>query len=147
MPRVLLQQFRQWHSQARTERDGFGAVGEQLREGRMPREQAHDEGKDRNEGAEDTPRLGPLVTSPQEPLTKEELNTVAEARSADETDRVAVTFKVSEEGYVPSGVTVRAQISRTIFTAQVTREDIDRLQQDPKVISIGTAKEIRPAEG
>jgi hypothetical protein len=113
----------------------------------MPREQAHDKGKDREQDAEDTPRLGPLVTSPQEPLTKEELNTVAEARSAGATDRVAVTFKVSEEGYVPAGVTVRAQISPTIFTAEVTREEIDRLERDPKVISIGTAKEIRPAEG
>ena len=44
-------------------------------------------------------------------------------------------------------MTVRAQISPTIFTAEVTREEIDRLQEDPKVISIGTAKEIRPAEG
>lgn len=112
----------------------------------MPREPAHDEGKDWEQDAEAAPRLGPLVTTPQEQLTKEELNTVAEARSADATDRVAVICKVSEAGYVPAGVTVRAQISPTIFTAELTRDDIDRLQQDPKVISIGTAKEIRPAE-
>jgi hypothetical protein len=55
-------------------------------------------------------------------------------------------MRVSEEDYVPSAVTVRARISPTIFTAELTREEIDRLQGDPKVVSVGTAKDIRPAQ-
>ena len=112
----------------------------------MPREQAHDDENHANQDTESPPRLGPLSTSSEDDFSKEELNIAAEARSADGTERTAVIMKVSEVGYVPAGVTVRAQISPTIFTAELTREDIDRLHVDPKVISIGTAKEIRPAE-
>ncbi|MGD9892762.1 MAG: hypothetical protein AB7R89_26495 [Dehalococcoidia bacterium] len=112
----------------------------------MPRERAHENEERTDQDAEAPPRLGPLTTSPEDELGKEELNITAEALSAGSSDRVAVVMRVSEESYVPAGVAVRARISPTIFTAELTREEIDRLQRDPKLVSIGTARDVRPAQ-
>lgn len=49
---------------------------------------------------------------------------------------VVATVKVSTEGYIPSGVKVRTQVSPSIFTASISHEVLDHLEGDPCVVSI-----------
>jgi hypothetical protein len=93
------------------------------------------------------PKLGRLEELPQEDLSRFELDVRREARGSEGGDPVAVIVKVAEAGYVPPGVQVRSQIAPQMFTAEVRRVDLERLQQDPRVVSVGTAKPLRPQEG
>ena len=55
---------------------------------------------------------------------------------------LVATVKVANEGYVPSGIEVRTWISPLIFTANIPREILDRLEGDPAVVSIETAYKL-----
>ncbi len=56
---------------------------------------------------------------------------------------LVATVKVAKEGYVPSGVEVRTWISPLIFTANIPREILDRLESDPDVVSIEPVYKLR----
>ncbi|MGJ5676386.1 MAG: hypothetical protein ACR9NN_22740 [Nostochopsis sp.] len=55
---------------------------------------------------------------------------------------IAITVKVTEDGYIPNFVNLRAQISPKLFTATVTERDLHRLEADPRVISLGTPRRL-----
>jgi len=59
---------------------------------------------------------------------------------------VSVLLKVSEAGYVPAGVTVRATFSRKLYSAELPFSALKRLAADRKVVSVGTAKAVRIPE-
>ena len=73
---------------------------------------------------------------------KVQLNTLSVASNGEWTEVTAIV-KVTEAGYVPSGIDVRAQIAPNLFTAKMHREDIDRLDQDPRVVSIDTGRRLQ----
>jgi len=106
-----------------------------------------------SEPKDDTPAIKPgastlgniTKSSPERP-TKLEPDTAREAHKGESSGKIAVIIKVAEEGYVPPGVKVRAQIDPRIFTAEIDQEDIARLQSDSRIVSIGTAKPLRPLE-
>jgi uncharacterized membrane protein YhiD involved in acid resistance len=56
---------------------------------------------------------------------------------------LVATVKVAKEGYVPSGIEVRTWVSPLIFTANISREILDRLESDPAVVSIEPAYKLR----
>ena len=58
-------------------------------------------------------------------------------------DPLVATVKVSQEGYVPSGVEVRARISPLIFTANIPLNVLEQLQQDPAVVAIEANYKLR----
>ncbi|MCX6592996.1 MAG: hypothetical protein NTZ56_15865 [Acidobacteria bacterium] len=51
-------------------------------------------------------------------------------------------IRVTEEGYVPPGVTVRARIDATLFTASFPEELLATLEQDAKVASVEVSKRL-----
>ena len=53
------------------------------------------------------------------------------------------TVRVSQEGYVPSGVEVRTWISPSIFTANIPHEVLEQLEQDPVVVVIEPVYNLR----
>ena len=53
------------------------------------------------------------------------------------------TVRVSEEEYVPSGVEVRTWISPLIFTANIPRDVLEQLEQDPAVVAIEPVYNLR----
>jgi hypothetical protein len=62
---------------------------------------------------------------------------LAGAPQPEETDGPTTAIvKVSEDGYVPDGVTRRAQIADRIFTAELSSEQLRQLDDDPKVESV-----------
>lgn len=56
---------------------------------------------------------------------------------------LVATIKVSEAGYIPAGVEVRARISPLIFTANIPPEVLPQLEQDPIVLAIEPAQNLR----
>ena len=56
----------------------------------------------------------------------------------------AVVVKVSQDDYVPAGIQVRAQISPTLFTTEVSARELEQLQQDPAVSAISRSKAVYP---
>lgn len=50
--------------------------------------------------------------------------------------------KVSEDGYVPEGVTRRAQIADRIFTADLSSDQLQQLDDDPRVVSVEPSKRL-----
>ena len=90
--------------------------------------------------------LGKLTKSPPEGATKLEPDIAREAHQGESREKLAVIIKVVQADYVPPGIKVRAQIDPKIFTAEVDQDDLARLQSDPQVISIGTAKPLPPLE-
>ena len=54
-----------------------------------------------------------------------------------------VIVKVSEPNYVPDGVVVRAQISDVIFTSTIASDELQRLEDDPKVASVAVSRKLR----
>jgi hypothetical protein len=56
---------------------------------------------------------------------------------------IVATVKVSTEGYIPSGVEMRTQVSPLIFTANIPRKVLDRLENDPNVVSIEPVYKLR----
>jgi hypothetical protein len=76
-----------------------------------------------------------------QPSSKRESS--AGADQASQADAVEVIVKVHEPNYVPSGVTVRAQISPMIFTSVVPGADLKNLEEDPGVHSVSVSKTLR----
>lgn len=74
--------------------------------------------------------------------SKLKLNGEALRESSQETFLIA-TVKVAKEGYIPSGIEVRTWISPSIFTANIPREILDRLEGDPTVVSIEPVYKLR----
>lgn len=56
---------------------------------------------------------------------------------------LVATVKVSKEGYVPSGIEVRTWVSPLIFTANIPRAILDRLERDAAVVSIEPVYKLR----
>jgi hypothetical protein len=64
-------------------------------------------------------------------------------RKLNREEPLLATVKVSQEGYVPSGVEVRTKISPFIFTANIPYEVLERLEQDPAVVAIEPVYNLR----
>ena len=64
-------------------------------------------------------------------------------RALNREDFLVATVKVAKEGYIPSGIEVRTWISPSIFTANIPREILERLDDDPAVVSIEPAYKLR----
>ena len=63
-------------------------------------------------------------------------------RSAPSEELTAI-IKVAEDGYVPEGVTSRARMGERIFTATLSPRDLDRLEKDPRVVSVEPSRRLR----
>lgn len=61
-------------------------------------------------------------------------------------DLVQAIIKVKEANYVPRCVRLRALIGSGIFTGEFKYDDLESLEQDPKVESISISKELKSAE-
>lgn len=57
---------------------------------------------------------------------------------------VTAIIKVSEPGYIPQGVEVRARISPQIFTATSILKNLLQLEEDPLVVSIAPPRQLKP---
>lgn len=71
------------------------------------------------------------------------------SRPPEETEpdsRVAAIIKVSEDGYVPDGVDVRARIGERIFTASLSPSQLKRLDGDRRVVSVEPSHRLRTIE-
>ena len=73
---------------------------------------------------------------------KFELDASAAIESADRSNELSVIVKVSEGGYVPKAVSLRARIDPRMFTATVRHADLDTLNEDPLVLSVSTPKPL-----
>jgi hypothetical protein len=51
-------------------------------------------------------------------------------------ETLAAIVKVATPGYVPESVRLRAAISQTIFTANLSRRRLAELEHDPQVVSV-----------
>lgn len=51
-------------------------------------------------------------------------------------ERFAAFIEVAEPGYIPATAELRAAVSPRLFTADVRKGDLERLQRDPRVRSI-----------
>jgi hypothetical protein len=91
----------------------------------------------------------PEALSPLEPFAAgadlAEAHAGWEARRADLPASVQVIVRVSEDGYVPPCVEMRARISEVLFTAQLASGDIEQLRTDPRVVSVGFSRSVGPA--
>ena len=74
---------------------------------------------------------------------KVQLNTLSVVDNNDCRTEITAIVKVAEAGYVPSGIDVRAQIAPNLFTAKMHKADLDRLDQDPRVVSIDTGRRLQ----
>ena len=61
-------------------------------------------------------------------------------------DLVQAIIKVRKPNYVPQYVRVRASIGSGIFTCELKYEDLESLEQDPKVESVSISKDLKSAE-
>jgi hypothetical protein len=61
-------------------------------------------------------------------------------------DVVQAIIKVKETNYVPECVRLRASIGPDIFTAEFKYDDLESLEQDPKVASVSISKDLKSAE-
>jgi hypothetical protein len=67
-----------------------------------------------------------------------------EALTTSEQEQMLVaTVKVARAEYVPAGIEIRTRISPSIFTANIPREILHRLEQDPDVVSIEPAYKLK----
>jgi hypothetical protein len=64
-------------------------------------------------------------------------------RGLDPGSPLVATVRVSQEGYVPSGVEVRTWIGSSIFTANISKGILAQLEQDPLVVSIEPVYDLR----
>jgi hypothetical protein len=64
-------------------------------------------------------------------------------RKLDREEPLVATVKVSQEGYVPSGVEVRTWISPSIFSANIPPEVLAQLEEDPAVVAIEPVYNLR----
>lgn len=88
--------------------------------------------------------LGGFEKATAAEASKLEPDTARQAQASEVDAEVAVIVKVTEDGYVPPGVQVRARLSPRLFTARLVPADLERLQQDTRVDSVATAKPLRP---
>lgn len=77
-----------------------------------------------------------------EDLRKLELSSQPHAGSLSDDTPVSAIVKVREANYVPSGVTVRARIDETMFTASCRAEQLRELESDPRVVSVALAERL-----
>jgi len=59
---------------------------------------------------------------------------------------VEMIVKVAEDGYVPSGVRLRARVDPKMFTAEASPKVLDALEQDPKVTSVSVSRPLNIIE-
>ncbi len=64
-------------------------------------------------------------------------------RKLERKEPLVATIKVAQQGYVPSGVKIRARISPLIFTANIPRQVLAQLEQDPAVVAIEPVYNLR----
>ncbi|MEM1394762.1 MAG: hypothetical protein AAF757_14290 [Cyanobacteria bacterium P01_D01_bin.116] len=76
---------------------------------------------------------------------KEHGSEIAQSKQISGDDIYGVTIKVTEAGYVPSGVKIRGHISDNLFTATVTPEDMETLETDSRVVSISAPRKLHSA--
>jgi hypothetical protein len=67
---------------------------------------------------------------------------LAGARSEMPEGDLTAIVKVSEDGYVPEGVTRRAQIANRIFTAELSSDQLQQLDDDPRVVSVEPSERL-----
>src|SRR4051812_18621518 len=58
--------------------------------------------------------------------------------------QLACIVRVSEDGYVPEGTTVRAQMGPHIFTADIVKESLQSVLDDPLVVQVSLGQTIFP---
>ncbi|MGE3468498.1 MAG: hypothetical protein AB7J13_16370 [Pyrinomonadaceae bacterium] len=63
--------------------------------------------------------------------------------ASEDSDVVQAIVKVREPSYVPPYVRVRASIGPEIFTGELKFEDLESLEQDPKVESVSIRKKLK----
>jgi hypothetical protein len=56
---------------------------------------------------------------------------------------VEAIVKVNQEGYVPSGVKLRAWIDGTMLTGEASSDILSALENDPKVESVAVSRRLR----
>jgi hypothetical protein len=71
---------------------------------------------------------------------------IAQQATLGQTDVVEAIVKVKEPGYVPPGVTVRAQIGTQMMTGELPTDILDRLEADPKVEAVSIGRRLRVIE-
>lgn len=57
-------------------------------------------------------------------------------------ETLSAVVKVNEAGYVPDATDQRARISDTLFTANVRRDLLDALEEDPRVVSVELSERL-----
>ena len=57
-------------------------------------------------------------------------------------ETLSAIVKVSEAGYVPDAADQRARISDTLFTANVRRDLLGALEDDPRVVSVQLSERL-----
>jgi hypothetical protein len=57
-------------------------------------------------------------------------------------ETLSAIVKVSEAGYVPEAADQRARISDTLFTANVRRDLLGALEDDPRVVSVELSERL-----
>ena len=67
---------------------------------------------------------------------------LAGARAAPPEGSFTAIVKVSEDGYVPEGITRRAQIADRIFTAELSSDQLRQLDDDPRVVSVEPSERL-----
>lgn len=82
--------------------------------------------------------MGPLEFEPPSgPARYRKVRSRARLDPAPETDDpLTAVVEVSEPGYRPSDVDVRAELSETLFTARIRPSTLAALDRDPRVTSI-----------
>jgi hypothetical protein len=81
-----------------------------------------------------------MADRPKQPNKRE---SSARPDPSDDATPVELIVKVHEPNYVPSGVTVRAQISPVLFTCVVPGSELRKLEADPGVHSISVGQRLR----
>ena len=64
----------------------------------------------------------------------------------DPDEPVEAIIQVREADYVPAEVRVRARIDATMFTAELAAGALDRVQADPRVVSVALSRRLRLIE-
>jgi hypothetical protein len=59
-----------------------------------------------------------------------------------ETPMTAIV-KVTEDDYVPAGITLRSRIAQRIFTATLSGDQLRELEDDPRVVSVEASRPVR----
>ncbi|MBL8150879.1 MAG: hypothetical protein JNN15_13215 [Blastocatellia bacterium] len=82
------------------------------------------------------------MTSLTDNLKKMEFAQQVKPLTGEERTMVAI-FKVSEPGYCPEGVKVRARAGSYMFTGSFSSGLLGQIDNDPKVVSYSLSKSLR----